>query len=362
MIYSPASDAPARRGRTATVTTAAAPDLRTRPLLSQWRTFLAALVLMVTSACTAGVSTAPGWPKPDWSLSDMPSQKGRIYLVTGGTSGLGYEDAKALAAAGAQVVIASRDTAERGKEVVASIRKETPDANVLYESFDLSDLATVRALAGRLRATLPRIDGLINNAGIMEPPERGISADGFEMQFAVNYLGHFVLTAELLPLLRKADAPRVVTVSSIAAARGAIHFGDLQFEQDYDPADAYRQSKLACLMFAIELQRRSEAAGWGIQSIASHPGVSRTNLQVNNGVVRRSVMRFVLQPAARGALPTLYAATAPDARGGSYYGPTGMMEMRGPLGYADVPTAASDVPAATRLWTVSEVLSGTRYP
>ncbi|WP_255431488.1 SDR family oxidoreductase [Pseudoxanthomonas sp. PXM03] len=316
---------------------------------------------MLLSACAASGSVAQDAPRPDWSASDMPSQVGRVFLVTGGTSGIGYESAKALAAAGAQVIIVARN-AERGEAAIASIRNETPNASIRFESLDLADLASVHALSSRLNATLPRLDGLINNAGIMEPPQRDTSADGYEMQFAVNYLGHFALTAELLPLLRKSDAPRVVTLSSIAARRGTLHFDDLQFEQDYDPADAYQQSKLACLMFARELQRRSDAQGWGLQSIASHPGVSRTNLQVNNGFVRRSVMRFVLQPAARGALPTLYASTAPDARGGGYYGPTGMMELRGPLGFARVPEAATDAQAASRLWTLSEALSATRFP
>jgi NAD(P)-dependent dehydrogenase (short-subunit alcohol dehydrogenase family) len=291
----------------------------------------------------------------------MPSQEGRIFLVTGGTSGIGYESAKALVAKGARVVIAANNP-DRGKEVVATIRQETPDAQVQFEAFDLSDLASVRALGEHLKETLPRLDGLINNAGIMEPPKRGTSKDGFEMQLAVNYLGHFALTAEVLPLLQKANAPRVVTLSSIAAARGKIHFEDMQFEKSYDPADAYQQSKLACLMFALELQRRSDTAGWGLQSIASHPGVARTNLQANAGAVRRSLMRLVLQPAARGALPTLYAVTAQDARGGSYYGPTGFMEMRGSLGRAAIPEAAKDAKAAAQLWTISEELTGTRYP
>lgn len=350
-------------GSRRTPITAAGAEGTAHKTLSRWRAYIAAVGTLLLSACAGGSPIAQGQPKPDWGLADMPSQDGRIVLVTGGTSGIGYESAKALAAAGARVVIASHSSLERGENVLASIRQDAPNAQVQYEKFDLADLASVRALAERLNATLPRLDVLINNAGIMEPPERGVSEDGLEMQFAVNYLGHFALTERLLPLLRKSDAPRVVTLSSIAARRGAaIHFEDLQFEQDYDPGDAYRQSKLACLMFAFELQRRSDASGWGLRSIASHPGVSRTNLQVNNGVVRRTLGRFILQPAARGALPTLYAATAPDARGGSYYGPTGVMEMRGSLGFARVPEAATDARTSTRLWRISEQLSGTPYP
>lgn len=296
----------------------------------------------------------------------MPPQNGRIYLITGGTSGVGYESAKALAAAGAHVVITAR-SATRGEEAIAGIRQETPNARVSFESLDLADLATVRALGAHLNATLPHLDGLINNAGIMEPPERSTSADGYEMQFAVNYLGHFALTAELLPLLQNSDAPRVVTLSSIAAcARGAtINFSDLQFEQAYDPALAYRQSKLACLMFARELQHRSDDGVWGIQSIASHPGVSRTNLLIGRGDVAGFLRRhlwFLFQPAAQGALSTLYGITAPDALGGAYYGPTGLRETRGSLGLAAVPAAAEDSQVAARLWSVSEKLTGARFP
>ena len=311
------------------------------------------LISMLTPARAAGVQ-----PKPDWDLSDMPSQQGRIFLVTGGTSGIGFETTKALAAAGAQVVIASRNH-EKGDEMIAIIQRDIPGARVQFEKLDLADLASVRALAGRVEQSLPRLDGLINNAGIMEPPERGVSVDGYEMQFAVNYLGHFALTAELLPLLRKSDSPRVVTLSSIAAARGSIHFEDLQFERDYDAMGAYAQSKLACLMFARELQRRSDAAGWGLRSMASHPGLSRTNL--NEGRWPRRLLPFMFQAAERGALPTLYAATAQNAQSGAYYGPTGMMETRGPLGFAEIPTAASDDAASARLWEVAEQLTGVRY-
>lgn len=333
------------------------------PSYSRRQTCLGLLGLAMLSTGVAGPALAQSAPKADWSLADMPSQNGRIFLVTGGTSGIGYESAKALAAAGAHVLIAARNP-ERGREAIASIRQATPQARVDFEVLDLADLASVRALSERLNATLPQLDGLINNAGIMEPPTRGVSADGFEMQFAVNYLGHFALTAQLLPLLRKAPSPRVVTLSSIAATRGNLHFADLQFEKAYDASAAYQQSKLACLMFALELQRRSVAAGWGIESIPSHPGVSRTDLLVRNegmsGFVRRN-FAFLFQPSAQGALPTVYAATAPDARGGSYYGPTRLGETRGPVGLAAVPPAATDAAAIARLWTISEQLTGVTY-
>lgn len=295
-----------------------------------------------------------------WEVGDMPPQTGRTFLVTGGTSGIGLETAKALAAGGARVVIASRNP-EKGREAIREIQQSAPDATVTFEELDLGDLASVRALAKRLEHSLPKLDGLINNAAIMEPPARETTADGFESQFAVNYLGHFALTAEVLPLLRKSDAPRVVTLSSIAAKQGSLRFDDLQFETAYDSFGAYAQSKLACLMFAMELQRRSDAGGWNLKSIASHPGVSRTHLLDHHNLARRTARLLLFQPADQGAVPTLYAATSPDANGGVYYGPTGLGETRGPLGLAIVPAAAGDTEAAARLWALSEELSGSRF-
>lgn len=334
---------------------------------SIWRVRLAYFGVLLGSVLAVSGAWAQSLPNPNWSTNDIPPQTGRIFLVTGGTSGMGFEDAKALAAAGAQVVIAARNP-QRGQEAIVKIKREVPDAQVHFESFDLADLSSVRELSRRLSESLPRLDGLINNAAIMAPPERGTSEKGLEMQFAVNYAGHFVLTAELLPLLRKSDAPRVVTMSSIAALRGSINFDDLQSTQGYEPMTAYAQSKLACLMFAFELQRRSDAAGWGIQSIAAHPGVAVTELVARGPGLdseqgrQWSAMREHLQTAAEGAVPALYAATAPEARGGAYYGPTGEREVRGPLGLATVPPAANDVTTAGRLWNVTEQLTGTRYP
>ena len=332
-----------------------------------WRQRIAAICLVTIAALASTGARAQAAPKPDWSLADMPSQAGRIFVVTGGTSGMGFEDAKALAAAGARVVIAARNP-ERGAEAIAKIRAETPDAQVQFEAIDLADLATVRALAARLRDSLPRIDGLINNAAIMAPPQRSTSPDDLEAQFATNYAGHFVLTAELLPLLRKSDAPRVVSLSSIAAARGRIDFDDLQSERRYEPMVTYAQSKLACLMFARELQRRSDAGGWGIRSMAAHPGVAVTELVARGPGLESeqgrqwASRREHLQTAAQGAIPTLFAATAPEALGATYYGPTGPQEVSGPLGLATVPPAAQDAAVAARLWTVTEQLTGARFP
>ena len=339
----------------------------TRAPRSRWRSHLAAFGVLVSGAVAMGSALAQSAPKPDWSVADMPSQKGRIFLVTGGTSGLGYEDVKALAAAGARVVVAARNP-QRGQEAIDRIKREVPNAQVQFERVDLADLSSVRALSKRLSTALPRLDGLINNAAIMAPPQRGTSADGLELQFATNYAGHFVLTAELLPLLRKSDSPRVVTLSSIAIHRGTINFDDLQSTQAYNPMMAYAQSKLACLMFTIELQRRSDAAGWGIQSMAAHPGVAVTELVARGPGLdseqgrQWSANRKNLQTAAQGATPTLYAATAPEARRGAYYGPTGEQEIRGPLGIATVPAIAKDAAAAARLWSITEEITGTRYP
>lgn len=208
---------------------------------------------------------------------------------------------------------------------------------------------------------------LINNAGVMTPPERRTTSDGFELQFGTNYLGHFALTAHLLPLLRKGRSPRVVTLSSIAARNGAINFDDLQAEHGYKPMPVYSQSKLACLMFAFELQRRSEAAGWGITSIAAHPGISRTEL-LPNGAGKASVLGlgrrflwFLFQPAAQGALPTLFAATSLDAKGGGFYGPNRLGETRGYPTISKTPKAALDTSVAARLWKVSEQITRAKF-
>lgn len=300
-----------------------------------------------------------------WTLTDLPSQSGRVAIVTG-TGGLGLENALALTQAGGEVIIAGRNP-DKGAHAVMAIRQKSPDARIRFEILDLASLASVAAFAERMAGDLDGVDLLINNAAAMNPPTRKISSDGFELQFATNYLGHFALTAHLLPLLRRARKPRVVTLSSVAARGGRIDFDDLQAERAYRPMAAYGQSKLACLIFALELQRRSDANGWGLTSLAAHPGISRTDL-LPNGAGRRSfagIMRtylwFLFQPAAQGALPTLYAASSPLASGGGYYGPTRLGELRGAPGPAAVPVQARDEAVAARLWTESERLSGAAF-
>ncbi|KJH86148.1 short-chain dehydrogenase [Pseudomonas fluorescens] len=332
-------------------------------LMRRTRTLTAGIALLSAMSIEASGRVAP---KPDWSTNDMPSQKGRIVLVTGGTSGMGYEDALALARAGAEVIIAARNP-ERGAEAIKRIREVVPDAKLQFESVDLANLSSVRGLAERLNQRLPRLDVLINNAAIMAPPERGTSADGFELQLATNYLGHFALTGLLVPLLRQSDDPRVVSLSSIAATRGAVNFDDLQAEQKYDPYAAYAQSKLAVLQWSFALQRRSDAQKWGIRSIAAHPGVAVTELVARGPGVnsefgqRWAKDREAYHSAAQGALPTLYAATAEQAVGGAYYGPTGDDEKRGPLGFAKTPPTATNEADAERLWATSERLTGVTY-
>lgn len=296
-----------------------------------------------------------------WTAAEIPSQKDRLAIVTG-TGGLGFEDALALARAGAGVIIAGRN-AQKGEAAVQSIRKQVPSAQVRFEQLDLASLHSVQSFADRMRARHDRLDILINNAGVMVPPVRQETADGFELQFGTNYLGHFALTALLLPLLAKGRDPRVVTLSSVAARSGQINFDDLQSSGAYNAGRAYGQSKIACLMFALELQRRSDLGKWGVSSIAAHPGVSRTDL-LHNAPGRlspmgltRTYLWFLFQPVAQGALPTLYAATAPQARPGAYYGPDRLSETRGHPAPAKVPPQALDAAAAERLWAVSEQLS-----
>ncbi|HQS45294.1 MAG: short chain dehydrogenase [Rhizobiales bacterium 24-66-13] len=304
--------------------------------------------------------------RKNWTTQDMPSQNGRTIVVTG-TGGLGFHDALALARAGGDVIIAGRNP-RKGSDAVARIRQSVKDARVSFEPVDLADLASVAAFGQRLCESRERVDTLINNAAVMTPPQRQTTTDGFELQFGTNYLGHFALSAHLLPLLSRGQDPRVVTLSSIAVRRNAaINFDDLQAEKAYRPMPVYAQSKLACLIFALELQRRSDEAGWGLTSIAAHPGISRTDLLHNapgrysaQGLLR-SILWFLFQPAAQGALPTLFAATSPEAGGGRYYGPDRLSETRGHPSEAAIPPAALELHVARRLWDVSETLANVNF-
>jgi NAD(P)-dependent dehydrogenase (short-subunit alcohol dehydrogenase family) len=298
-----------------------------------------------------------------WTAADITDQRGRTAVVTGANSGLGRIVARELARHGARVIIASRDSA-KGAEAAMDITAAFPSSTVEAAQLDLADQSSIRSFAGRIRESNDHIDLLVNNAGVMAAPYRK-TADGFELQFGTNHLGHFALTGLLLPLLSRPDA-RVVTVSSNSHKRGQMRFDDLQGERRYSRWGAYSQSKLANLLFAFELDRRLKAAGWGLISVAAHPGYSATNLQLSGPppyerLVMRLANRLVAQSAEMGALPLLYAATAPDLRGGSYLGPDGMGEVRGHPILVEATTRANDEEAARRLWEISEQLTGVTY-
>jgi NAD(P)-dependent dehydrogenase (short-subunit alcohol dehydrogenase family) len=302
-----------------------------------------------------------------WTTKAIPPQDGKTALVTGATSGIGLKTALALAGAGAKVIIASRNQ-PKGAEALARIRAAHPAADVRFEPLDLASLASIADCADRLGRTVPQLDLLINNAGVMAIPTRHLTADGFEMQLGANHLGHFALTLRLLPLVLAAPAPRVVTLSSLAHRSGRIAFDDLQSERRYKPWQAYNQAKLANLMFSLELDRRARAEGWVLQSIAAHPGIAATGLQAAGPGMGRAAPRLLErvmgllipilgQSAAAGALPTLYAATMPAAEGGVLYGPDGFSEIKGSPSRSKIAPQALDQAVWRRLWDVSEALT-----
>jgi NAD(P)-dependent dehydrogenase (short-subunit alcohol dehydrogenase family) len=294
-----------------------------------------------------------------WTADQIPDQTGRTAVVTGANSGLGLSTARDLARAGAHVVLACRNL-EKGE---AARREVGSDAEL--EQLDLASLDSVREFADRFRAAHDGLDLLINNAGLMAPP-RGVTADGFELQFGTNVLGHFALTGRLLGMLEGREDARVVTLSSNAHKLGRIHWDDLQSERRYNRWRAYNQSKLGDLMLALELDRRLRAAGSQIRSVAAHPGYSATNLQsAAPPAVDRAVMavtnRVFAQSGDMGALPTLYAATYPGLEGGTYVGPDGFLEQRGHPEPVTPTKSARDEEAAARLWGVCEELTGVHF-
>src|SRR5580704_17856600 len=301
-----------------------------------------------------------------WTTDDIPDQRGRVAVVTGANTGLGYHAAAALAQAGARVVLAVRNL-EKGNLALARIVAAHPDADVTLQELDLSSLASVRAAAAALRKAYPRIDLLINNAGVMWTPKQ-LTADGFEMQFGTNHLGHFALTGLLLDNLLPVRGSRVVTVSSMGhRLRAAIHFDDLQWEHRYDRIAAYGQSKLANLLFTYELQRRLAARDQPTTTaLAAHPGGSNTELARNlPGIFKPAVAvlgPLLFQNAAMGSLPTLRAATDPGVEGGQYYGPDGLGEQRGHPKVVSSSAQSHDEDLQRRLWAVSEELTGVTYP
>ncbi|OBG90970.1 short-chain dehydrogenase [Mycobacterium sp. E136] len=298
-----------------------------------------------------------------WTAADIPDQSGRTAIVTGANSGLGYDTAAALAAKGAQVVLAVRNL-DKGNEAVDRIRNSTPNAAVSLTELDLSSLDSVRRAADELRAAHPRIDLLINNAGVMYVPNRETTKDGFEMQFGTNHLGHFALTGLLLENLLTVGGSRVVTVSSVGhRILARIRFEDPHFETGYNRVRAYGQSKLANLLFTYELQRRLAAKGSSTIAAAAHPGLSDTELmRYVPAFIPDIVWKVVAQPAEKGALPTLRAATDPGVQGGQYYGPDGIGEVTGNPKLVASSAQSHDQEIQHRLWTMSEELTGITYP
>jgi NAD(P)-dependent dehydrogenase (short-subunit alcohol dehydrogenase family) len=308
-------------------------------------------------------------PKENWTPDDAPRLDGKLAIVTGATGGIGYETALGLARRGATTLLAGRNPA-KGAQALARIQREIPDARVRFQTLDLASLASVAQFAAGVTKD-GVIDILVNNAGVMGLPTRQLTQDGFEQQVGVNYLAHFALTARLKGALCAAPGGgRVINVASLAHRRVALHLDDLQSEKSYVPRGAYALSKLAMLVFSLELQRQSERNGWNLHSIAAHPGWARTDI-VMNGIgggapglkawLIDKVFATVAQSARDGALPSLYAAMAPEAAGGAYYGPNRRGETRGSPTVARIFPQAADTAAASRLWVLSEKLTGVSF-
>lgn len=306
--------------------------------------------------------------KTEWTAEKIPSQAGRRVVITGANSGIGWEAALELARRGAEIILPAR-TEAKADDAIARIRAQVPGAKLIPEILDLADLSSVHAFATRVVEMYPghSLDLLINNAGVMAVPTRELTVDGYERQFATNYLGPFALTALLFWSIKPQPGSRIVTVSSGVSNHGKIEFDNLQSQRRYSPMwQAYAQSKLADLIFQQELQRRLTAIGSPILSTGAHPGYAITNLQTSGpGETVPLVLRIgmmILKPlasqdAAHGALPTLFATTAPEAQPGGYYGPSGFQELKGHPVAAKITAAAKDVVLAKRLWAESERLT-----
>jgi NAD(P)-dependent dehydrogenase (short-subunit alcohol dehydrogenase family) len=307
-----------------------------------------------------------------WTENDIPDLKGKVALVTGANSGLGFSTARSLAARGAQVIMGCRDE-RKAETAMAAIRASVPDAKLEFLPGDLSDQASVRTAAGLLKSRHARLDIQVNNAGIMTLPYTK-TRDGFEMLFGTNYLGHFALTGHLIELTSSTPGSRIVTVTSLSERVGKIPLDDLNWEKSgYSKRGAYARSKLANLMFALELDRRLRKASVGTLSVAAHPGYSATNIVYGGGAGQQSLMRslwnlmarignaLLAQPADRGALPSLYAATAPEVNSGDYIGPDGLIEFSGYPKLVKPSRQAQDEKLAAGLWACSEELTGVRF-
>lgn len=300
----------------------------------------------------------------------LPDLTGKLAVVTGANSGIGLGITKRLSASGATVIMAIRNLA-KGEQALKEIAATIPDVRLRLEELDLASLESVNAFGQRLNQQGQAIHYLFNNAGVMNPPTRFTTQDGFELQFGANYLGHFALTGLLLPLLKAAGNAHVVSMSSLYNRQGQIHLDDLQWERRYSAIPAYAQSKLAMLMFAFRLNELSKQHQWGIVSNAAHPGATVTNLQISGPTMGKSGQSwlqrlgrhipFMWQDVAHGCLPALYAAFKPDSPGAEYVGPDGFYELRGYPVLAKVPPQALDKPTQQRLWQLSEQLTGVHF-
>jgi len=299
-----------------------------------------------------------------WNTDQIGNLNGKDVIVTGGSSGIGLEAAKVLAAKGAAVTLAVRNL-EKAKRIIEKFHSENSDATMNVMHLDLADLKSIKDFADQYRSNHTQLQILINNAGVMIPPLRK-TKDGFESQFGTNHLGHFALTARLLPLLLATPQSRIVTTSSIAARKGKIYFENLDGSKGYEPMKFYRQSKLANLLFAIELQYRLSQAGTSAISVACHPGISVSNLMSRGSGKETShllkkMMRIIAQPARKGALPTLYAATNPDLTGGEYIGPDGPGNRKGNPVQTSEASKLFNTELSERLWKVSEELTRIKF-
>jgi len=299
-----------------------------------------------------------------FSLDQISPRPSQTAIVTGANTGLGYETALGLAKKEITVILACRNE-QKAQQAQRDILDEVPDANIEIMLVDLSSLSSVRSFAQSFKQQFDKLDLLINNAGVMFPPYQQ-TEDGFELQFGVNHLGHFLLTSQLIDYMPDRPESRVVSLSSIAHRRGQIHFDDLQWQENYDKQDAYSQSKLACLMFGDELNRRLETSGKNILSVTAHPGISPTELGRHIPpllwyIFKYFVGPFLTHPPEQGALPTLQAALDTNVTGGDYYGPQGFREMKGKPGPANRADVAQNEEVAKKLWKVSEELTDCEF-
>jgi NAD(P)-dependent dehydrogenase (short-subunit alcohol dehydrogenase family) len=295
-----------------------------------------------------------------WDTGAIPDLAGKTAIVTGASSGIGKEAARALAAKSAAVVLAVRNIA-KGEAAAADIRQSAPRANVSVEMLDVASFASVAAFAERIKAAHQKLDLLINNAGVMFPPY-GKTEDGYELHIATNHLGHFALTGRLLPLLLAAPEARVVTVASLAHSSGSLNFDDINWEKrKYVAYKAYGDSKLANLLFTYELTRRLKERGATLRATAAHPGMTKTELTRHTGPIMHFFESFLFQDAPMGALPTLRAACDPAAQSGDYFGPSGFIEGTGPPVKVKSNAMSHDAALARRLWAFSEKATGVSY-